>query len=59
MRAEIYKNVEELSYGELLKAISNIKENIASVSDTSMSNYDSEYYKTLVKELDNRQKEQL
>ncbi len=57
MRAKIYKNVKELSYGELLKAISNIKENMNSISDTTLSDYDSEYYKMLVEELDNRQKE--
>lgn len=57
MRATIYKNVKELSYGELLRAISNIKENINSTSDTTLSDYDSEYYKMLVEELDNRQKE--
>lgn len=57
MRATIYKNVKELSYGELLRAISNIKENMNSTSDTALSDYDSEYYKMLVEELDNRQKE--
>lgn len=57
MRAKIYKNVKELSYGELLRAISNIKENMNSTSDTTLSDYDSEYYKMLVEELDNRQKE--
>lgn len=57
MRVTIYKNVKELSYGELLRAISNIKENMNSTSDTTLSDYDSEYYKMLVEELDNRQKE--
>lgn len=57
MRAKIYKNVKELSYGELLRAISNIKENMNSTSDTTLLDYDSEYYKMLVEELDNRQKE--
>lgn len=59
MRATIYKNVKELSYGELLRAISNIKENMNSTSDTTLSDYDSEYYKMLVEELDNRQKESI
>ena len=59
MRAEIYKNVKELSYGELLRAISNIKQNMANASDEDLSDYDSSYYKMLVEELDNKQKEQL
>lgn len=57
MRPIVYKNVKELTYGELLRAISNIKENMNNVSDTTLSDYDSEYYKMLVEELDNRQKE--
>ena len=59
MRAEIYKNVKELSYGELLRAISNIKQNMANASDEDLPDYDSAYYKMLVEELDNKQKEQL
>ena len=59
MRAKIYKNVKELSYGELLKAISNIKANMNNASDTTLPDYDSEYYKLLVEELDRRQKESI
>ena len=49
MKPIVYQNVEGLSYGELLIAISNIKNVIRE--------YTSDYYKLLVAELDKRQKE--
>lgn len=53
MRPEIYKNVKELSYGELLELISNIKEKID--NNKELAEYTSEYYELLVDELGNRQ----
>ena len=56
MKPVVYKNLKQLTYGELLQAISNIKDAINSTDDNSI-NYDSEYYNALVDELDNRQRE--
>lgn len=51
----VYENLSQLSYGELLQAISNIKkklqENIDETLDTNT------YYKALVAELDSRTRE--
>ena len=53
MRPEIYKNVKELTYGELLDLISNIKEKMD--NNKELAEYPSEYYELLVDELSNRQ----
>ena len=55
MKASVYANIKRLTYGELLKAISNIKDTVNSTDDKDI-NYDSDYYNALVEELDNRQK---
>ena len=59
MRPTIYKNVKELTYGELIEAISNIKEVMMNnTDDKSIKELSSsEYYKLLVAELDSRQRE--
>lgn len=59
MRPTIYKNVKELTYGELIEAISNIKEVMMNnTDDESIKELSSsEYYKLLVAELDSRQRE--
>ena len=56
MKPVVYNNLKQLTYRELLQAISNIKDAINSTDDNSI-NYDSEYYNALVDELDNRQRE--
>lgn len=50
----VYKNLKRLTYGELITAISNIKETVNSTDDKDI-NYNSEYYQALVRELDERQ----
>lgn len=59
MRPTIYKNVKELTYSELIEAISNIKEVMMNnTDDESIKELSSsEYYKLLVAELDSRQRE--
>lgn len=57
MRPIVYQNVKELSYRELLEAISNIKNVMNNTDDKNIKEYTSDYYKLLVEELDNRQKE--
>ena len=59
MNPIVYKNVKSLTYRELLEAISNIKNKMQEVDDKEIINRHSEYYEALVKELDNRQKEQI
>lgn len=60
MNANTYKNLEELSYGELVTALENIKNKIMN-SDVleekgTVSASDANYYNALVAELDKRQK---
>ena len=60
MNANTYKNLEELSYGELVTALENIKNKIMN-SDVLeekgvVSTSDANYYNALVAELDKRQK---
>ena len=57
MKPIVYQNVEGLSYGELLTAISNIKNVMNNTEDKDIREYTSDYYKLLVAELDKRQKE--
>lgn len=57
MRPVVYQNVKELSYRELLEAISNIKKVMNNSTDPEIVDYPSDYYQLLVEELDNRQKE--
>lgn len=57
MRENIYKNVKEMTYRELLEAISNIKDKMNNVTDQSLIERHSDYYNMLVQELDNRQRD--
>lgn len=58
MRPIVYENLKELSYGELLQAISNIKDKIQNNLDEKLPDKYNDYYTALVTELDNRTKEQ-
>ena len=54
---QTYKNVTELSYGELLSALSRLKSNMSNIDMDNPKNPDNNYYKALVTELDKRQKD--
>ena len=54
---QTYKNVTELSYGELLSALSRLKNNMSNIDTDNPTNPDNNYYKALVTELDKRQKD--
>jgi len=58
MKPIIYENLKELSYGELLQAISNIKDKMQDNLDETLPDEYNNYYTALVTELDNRTKEQ-
>lgn len=55
MRADIYANLQQLSYGELLKALENIKSKMNN-SDVEPDTAQASYYNALVEEMDKRQK---
>ena len=57
MNPDVYENVKSMTYGELLNAISNIKDKMKDVHDTEIIERDSHYYNMLVAELDSRQRE--
>lgn len=59
MKPEVYENVKSMTYGELLNAISNIKDKMKDVTDIEIIERDSHYYNMLVAELDNRQRERI
>lgn len=56
MTPQVYENLEQLTYGELLTAIDNIREKIYE-QGIDVQNEDMSYYIALMKELDKRQKE--
>ena len=58
MKPIIYENLKKLSYGELLQAISNIKDKMQDNLDEKLPDEYNNYYTALVTELDNRTKEQ-
>ena len=58
MKPIVYENLKELSYGELLQAISNIKDKIQNNLDEKLPDKYNDYYTALVTELDNRTREQ-
>ena len=58
MKPIVYENLKELSYGELLQAISNIKDKMQDNLDETLPDEYNNYYTALVTELDNRTKEQ-
>ena len=57
MTSQVYENLSELSYGELLAAIDRIREKIYD-QGTEVPFEDTQYYVALMQELDNRQKEE-
>ncbi len=56
MTPQVYENLEQLTYGELLTAIDNIREKIYE-QRIDVQNEDMSYYIALMQELDKRQKE--
>lgn len=56
MKPNIYANLEQLSYGELLSALNNIKEH-EQLSPTVLNQDVTSYKDALMMELDKRQKE--
>ena len=57
MTPQVYENLEQLTYGELLSAIDRIRENIYE-QGVEIQNEDMTYYIALMQELDKRQKEE-
>ena len=56
MTPQVYENIEQLTYGELLTAIENIKEKMYQVG-VKVEHTDMQYYIALMQELDSRQKD--
>jgi hypothetical protein len=56
MTPQVYENLEQLTYGELLTAIENIKEKMYQAG-VKVEHADMQYYIALMQELDNRQKD--
>ncbi len=54
---QVYENLQQLTYGELLSAINNIKNKIYNHNQPPQSYPEWDYYKCLIQELDNRQKD--
>lgn len=57
MTPQVYKNLKELNYGELLSAIDRIREKLYE-DGVDVKDADMQYYVALMQELDNRQKEE-
>ena len=57
MTPQVYENLSELSYGELLAAIDRLREKIYD-QEAEVPFEDTQYYVALMQELDNRQKEE-
>jgi hypothetical protein len=56
MTPQVYENLEQLTYGELLTALDNIREKLYS-QGVDTEHADMMYYIALMQELDKRQKE--
>lgn len=56
MTPQVYKNLKELNYGELLSAIDRVREKLYE-DGTDIEDADMQYYIALMQELDSRQKE--
>ena len=54
---QVYQNLKELTYGELLSAIDRIREKMYT-DGVDIEDADMQYYIALMQELDNRQKEE-
>lgn len=57
MTPQVYENIEQLTYGELIEAISNIKEKIYNQDNPPQFYAEYTYYTALMQELDKRQKD--
>jgi len=57
MTPQVYENLEQLTYGELLSAIDRIREKLYE-QGTEVQHEDMKYYIALMQELDKRQKEE-
>ena len=57
MTPQVYANLHELNYGELLSAIDRIREKMYS-DGVDIEDADMQYYIALMQELDNRQREE-
>jgi len=57
MTPQVYENLKELSYGELLSAIDRVREKLYE-EGTDIKDADMQYYIALMQELDKRQKEE-
>ena len=56
MTPQVYENLKELSYEELLRALDNVREHLYEIGDDA-KDLDYRYYIALIQELDSRQKE--
>lgn len=57
MTPQVYENIKNLNYGELLSAIDRIREKLYE-DGVDIEDADMQYYVALMQELDNRQKEE-
>ena len=57
MTPQVYENLHELNYGELLSAIDRVREKLYE-DGVDIEDADMQYYIALMQELDNRQKEE-
>lgn len=57
MTPQVYENLKELNYGELLSAIDRVREKLYE-EGIDIKDADMQYYIALMQELDNRQKEE-
>ena len=57
MTPQVYENLKELNYGELLSAIDRVREKLYE-EGTDIKDADMQYYIALMQELDKRQKEE-
>ena len=57
MTPQVYENLKELNYGELLSAIDKVREKLYE-DGVDIEDADMQYYTALMQELDKRQKEE-
>lgn len=57
MTPQVYENLQQLTYGELLSAIDRIREKLYE-QGVDVKHADMQYYIALMQELDKRQKEE-
>lgn len=56
MTPQVYENLKELTYEELLNALDNVREHLYEIGDDA-KDLDYRYYIALMQELDNRQRD--